>query len=153
MRARMRTILILLFAAHSGWAETGGRAEYVGGTLTAFDNRAAGRVLTTSDETLSFKGKGQSFDVSYDKINLIEYGQKVDRRYLAAVLISPLFLMSKKRNHFSRNRRRPKARPHSASGDAQVAASAGDCAAGGEFDLRADWRLHRQRMEKVLLIS
>ncbi len=96
----MRTILILLFAAHPGWAETGGRAEYVGGTLTAFDNRAAGRVLTSSDETLSFKGKGQSFDVSYDKINLIEYGQKVDRRYLAAVLISPLFLMSKKRNHF-----------------------------------------------------
>lgn len=36
----------------------------------------------------------------YEKINLIEYGQKVDRRYLAAVFISPLFLFSKKRQHF-----------------------------------------------------
>ena len=74
--------------------------EYVGGTLTDFDNRAGGRVLTTSNENLSFKGKSKSFEVSYDKINLLEYGQKVDRRYLAAVLISPLFLMAKKRNHF-----------------------------------------------------
>ncbi len=38
--------------------------------------------------------------VPYDKINLIEYGQKVDRRYIAAVLISPLFLLAKKRQHF-----------------------------------------------------
>jgi len=35
--------------------------------------------------------------VRYDKINLIEYRQKVDRRYLAAVLVSPLFLLSKMR--------------------------------------------------------
>ena len=36
----------------------------------------------------------------YDRINLIEYGQKVDRRFLAAVLISPLMLLAKKREHF-----------------------------------------------------
>lgn len=36
----------------------------------------------------------------YDKINLVEYGEKVDRRYIAAVLISPLFLLAKKRQHF-----------------------------------------------------
>ena len=33
-------------------------------------------------------------------MNALEYGQKVDRRYFAAVLISPLFLLSKKREHF-----------------------------------------------------
>jgi len=38
--------------------------------------------------------------VPYDRINLIEYGQKVDRRFLAAVLISPLMLLAKKREHF-----------------------------------------------------
>lgn len=96
----MRIILILLFAIHLSWAENGGRAEYVGGTLTNFNNGSAGRVVTTGEESLSFKGKGKSIEVSYDKINLVEYGQKVDRRYIAAVLISPLFLMSKKRNHF-----------------------------------------------------
>jgi 6-phosphogluconolactonase (cycloisomerase 2 family) len=30
----------------------------------------------------------------------LEYGQKVDRRYLAAVVISPLFMLAKKRQHF-----------------------------------------------------
>ena len=36
----------------------------------------------------------------YRQINLLEYGQKADRRILAAVLISPIFLLSKKRDHF-----------------------------------------------------
>ncbi len=31
---------------------------------------------------------------------MVEYGEKVDRRYLAAVLVSPLFLLAKKRQHF-----------------------------------------------------
>ncbi len=38
--------------------------------------------------------------VPYERINLLEYGQKVDRRYLEAVLISPLLMLSKKRQHF-----------------------------------------------------
>ena len=38
--------------------------------------------------------------VPYDKINLLEYGQRVDRRYVAAALLSPLFLLAKKRTHF-----------------------------------------------------
>jgi hypothetical protein len=31
---------------------------------------------------------------------LLEYGQKVDRRYVTAIVLSPLFLLSKKRAHF-----------------------------------------------------
>lgn len=38
--------------------------------------------------------------VPYGRINLLEYGQKVDRRYIAAVVISPLFMLAKKREHF-----------------------------------------------------
>ncbi len=38
--------------------------------------------------------------VAYDRIDLLEYGQKVDRRLLMAVVISPMFLLSKKRKHF-----------------------------------------------------
>ncbi len=36
----------------------------------------------------------------YTRIDLLEYGQKVDRRLLMAVVISPMFLLSKKRKHF-----------------------------------------------------
>jgi hypothetical protein len=38
--------------------------------------------------------------VPYENINILEYGQKVDRRYLMAIAISPLLLLSKKRKHF-----------------------------------------------------
>ena len=38
--------------------------------------------------------------VPYDRINLIEYGQKVDRRLMEAILISPLMILSKKRQHY-----------------------------------------------------
>ena len=61
---------------------------------------ADGRVLTASDEHLSFRSKSKNVDVPYDKINVLEYGQKVDRRFVAAALISPFLLLSKKRNHF-----------------------------------------------------
>ena len=38
--------------------------------------------------------------IPYDKVDSLEYGQNVSRRYVAAVLISPVFLLSKPRKHF-----------------------------------------------------
>jgi hypothetical protein len=38
--------------------------------------------------------------VPYSNINNLEYGQRVDRRYLEAILISPLLLLAKKHTHF-----------------------------------------------------
>ena len=60
--------------------------------------REACRPWTTNSS--SFIPSNASWRVPYDKINLVEYGQKVDRRYIAAVIISPLFLLAKKRQHF-----------------------------------------------------
>ena len=53
-----------------------------------------------NEQFLVFATGKASWRVPYERINLLEYGQKVDRRILAAVLISPLFLLSKKRQHF-----------------------------------------------------
>ncbi len=36
----------------------------------------------------------------YERINLLEYGQQVDRRLAEAILISPMLILSKKRAHF-----------------------------------------------------
>lgn len=47
-----------------------------------------------------FSAKGKTVEVPYEKINVLEYGQKVDRRYLSAVFISPLFILAKTRKHF-----------------------------------------------------
>ena len=38
--------------------------------------------------------------MAYERVNLIEYGQQVDRRLALALVISPVFLLSKSRKHF-----------------------------------------------------
>ena len=78
----------------------GSRAEYVGGTISEIPAGCSGTVQAVDDQFFVFSSKNARWRVPYDKINLIEYGQKVDRRYIAAVLISPLFLLAKKREHF-----------------------------------------------------
>jgi hypothetical protein len=88
---------LLLFALV---AETGGRVEYIGGTLAQMELGTEGRLQSTDPSKMHFVNKRQRLAVPFDQINLLEYGQKADRRYLAAVLISPIFLLSKKREHF-----------------------------------------------------
>jgi hypothetical protein len=57
--------------------------------------------MQTVDQTyFVFLSKQSQIKIPYERINLVEYGQKVESRYLAAVVISPLFLMAKKREHF-----------------------------------------------------
>jgi hypothetical protein len=83
-------------AAH----DLGGHAEYVGGTITQIPAGCRGTVQTVDEKYFVFYSGKASWRVPYDRINLVEYGEKVDRRYFAAVLISPLFLLAKKRVHF-----------------------------------------------------
>jgi hypothetical protein len=47
-----------------------------------------------------FLSRRTQIKIPYDRINLLEYGQKVDRRYLAAAVISPVFMFAKTRQHF-----------------------------------------------------
>jgi hypothetical protein len=93
-------ILIALTAAVLAAEGLGGHAEYVGGTSSVFSDHAEGRLLTAHSSMLRFETKRKTVEIPYDRIHTLEYGQKVDRRYLSAVLISPLFLLSKSRKHF-----------------------------------------------------
>lgn len=52
------------------------------------------------DTYFVFLSKHMQVKVPYERINLLEYGQKVNRRYIEAVVISPLFMLAKKRDHF-----------------------------------------------------
>ena len=80
-------------------ASPGSHAEYIGGTISV-NPKTGGMLLTTSPLILSFRLKEGEIRIPYDRINLLEYGQRVDRRYIEAVLVSPMFLLSKKRAHF-----------------------------------------------------
>lgn len=92
----LATMLCVLLPAR----DLGGRAEYVGGTITQIPAGCDGRVQTIDSRFLVFYSHKASWRVPYEKINLVEYGEKVDRRYIAAVFLSPLFLLAKKRQHF-----------------------------------------------------
>lgn len=78
----------------------GAKAEYVGGTIQEIPVGCGGSMQAIDASFFVFYSHKASWRVPYEKINLLEYGQKVDRRIVAAVLISPLFLLSKKREHF-----------------------------------------------------
>ncbi len=92
--------VLCLLACAVSVGGNGSHAEYVGGTISNIPEGCAGTVAAVDEQFLVFYSKKASWRVPYEKINLIEYGQKVDRRVLAAVLVSPLFLLSKKRQHF-----------------------------------------------------
>lgn len=80
--------------------DAGGRVHYVGGTLAPAPSQSHGNIDTTNAEVLIFHRKETNLEIPYQKINVLEYGQKVNRRFAEAILISPLMLLSKKRKHF-----------------------------------------------------
>jgi len=95
-----RLAAAILAAAVLSASTNGGKVEYIGGTLIQFPGRQDGRLSTADQRLLVFLFKDKRFGVAYERINLIEYGQKVNRRLVEAILISPLFLIAKSRRHF-----------------------------------------------------
>jgi hypothetical protein len=86
--------------APSPAADTGARADYVGGTLANLPPKTGGRIRTVDQQTFLFETERTMVQVPYDRINLLEYGQRAGRRYIMAIVISPVFLLSKARKHF-----------------------------------------------------
>jgi hypothetical protein len=84
-----------LAAGHAG-----AHAEYVGGTRADIPSNNNGDIEVMDNTYFIFLSKKTRIKIPYDRINLLEYGQKVDRRYLAAAIISPVFMLAKKRQHF-----------------------------------------------------
>ena len=85
----------ILLAANEGVS-----IQFVGGTLAGISAKSNARLDLTGHESLVIHAGKSDLAIPYDKINIIEYGQNVSRRYAAAVLISPLLLLSKSRKHF-----------------------------------------------------
>lgn len=94
---------MLLLLAGAPWlaaADFGIRVHLVGGTVTGLPGKSDGQISLTGQEALAFISKRGALSVPYEKINTLEYGQRVNRRYAEAILISPVLLLSKSRKHF-----------------------------------------------------
>ena len=100
MRLLLFVLLLSGTAAFNFAGQAGSRAEYMGGTRPDIPVNNNGTLEVTDRVYLVFASKHTQVKVPFERINLLEYGQKVDRRYLAAVVISPLFMLAKKREHF-----------------------------------------------------
>ena len=96
----MRSLALVFLACVCASADDGSGAKYVGGTVASLVPDSGGTLRTTDDLFLEFRSKGRELHVPYTQVNLLESGQNVDRRYIAAALVSPLFILSKKRQHF-----------------------------------------------------
>jgi hypothetical protein len=83
------------------FAVDGDKAMYVGGTVPGVSEKAEGTIDTKSESSLRFDaGKKGAVTIPYAAVTDLEYGQKAGRRVAVAVLVSPLALFSKKRNHY-----------------------------------------------------
>ena len=96
----IRICFLLLGGILLSAAETGVRAQFVGGTLPELKVKSKARLDLTGADALVFTVAGSDVRIPYSRINTLEYGQKVSRRYAAAILVSPVLLLSKSHQHF-----------------------------------------------------
>jgi hypothetical protein len=76
------------------------KAQFVGGTLPGVAAKSEARIDLTGADAMVFQCGVVDLHISYQRINTLEYGQAVSRRYAAAILVSPVLLLSKSRKHF-----------------------------------------------------
>lgn len=100
MNRFITTAALLLLIGTSIYAVDGDKAAYVGGTVAGVKEKVEGKLSTESETELAFVTKQVRFTIPYAAIDSIEYGQKAGRRVGVAIAVSPVALLSKKRNHF-----------------------------------------------------
>ena len=93
-----RPVCLILFAFKLLAAQAA--VEYIGGTEGQLSAGKQGSITLADQRYLAFYAGKTQLRVEYERINLLEYGQQVDRRLALALVISPVFLLSKSRKHF-----------------------------------------------------
>lgn len=92
--------LVLGLAALLSAADPGSHVVYVGGTMPGVKAKSDLRIDLLQDDALTVSARGHSFAIPYRDVVTLEYGLHVSRRYVEAALISPVFLVAKKRTHY-----------------------------------------------------
>ena len=95
-----RRCLVLLLPPVCAAAVRGDEVLYVGGTIAELKGETEGRLDTSAEKILRFTSKKGGFEIPYEGISTLEYGQKAGRRLGVAITITIWALLSKKRRHF-----------------------------------------------------
>jgi len=100
MHIHRRSFIFALLSSTLPAAVRGDDVKYVGGTITSIDQGTDGSLMIDQAKGLKFSSKKGDFEIPFANVTSLEYGQKAGRRIGVAVLVNPLFLLSKKRKHF-----------------------------------------------------
>lgn len=100
MDMKRATLALLALSSLLQAGGNGSRVLYVGGTVAGVPTKSSGRIELDQPDSMTLIVNNQSIQVDYRNINTLEYGMRVSRRYVEAVLISPIFLIAKRRTHF-----------------------------------------------------
>ncbi len=103
MMRKTAAVLLLLafFCLPLAEASVGsGEAMYVGGTIAGLPEATMGKLDTNSEKVLVFDSPKGRFEIAYENVTSLEYGQKAGRRLGVALTLTIWALLSKKRKHF-----------------------------------------------------
>ncbi|MDP9054334.1 MAG: hypothetical protein M3N93_08545 [Acidobacteriota bacterium] len=98
MKPSLMVLLVLSSLLQAG--DTGSRALYVGGTVPGVRTKTSVTIELSGEDNIKLTSRGDSFLIPCRDVNTLEYGMRTSRRYVEAVLISPIFLAAKKKTHF-----------------------------------------------------
>ena len=97
--AFLLTAVFLLEA--TAWAGLDSKkAMYVGGTVDSLKEGTEGTPSAKDANTFVFAYSAGKFELPYDRVNSLEYGQKAGRRLGVAIAVTWMALFSKKRKHY-----------------------------------------------------
>ncbi len=102
MRSCIAALLIasFLLGPSAVAAVRGKEVMYVGGTIPNLPEGTVGRIDTTQEKGLVFESPKGKFEIPYENVTSLEYGQKAGRRLGVALTLTIWALFSKKRKHF-----------------------------------------------------
>ena len=96
--SKFKVLTTLLLASLPSLAgHEGAYADYVGGTCPGIKSNQSGNMQMMDKTYFVFLAKRAQIKIPFERINLLEYGQNVNRR---TTFIAPLLFNSKKRQHF-----------------------------------------------------
>ena len=96
MKRSFSIVLIVFFCFEILWAVDGQKTMYVGGTVTSIKEQTEGVTSTADEKVFLFDYGTGKLQIPYDRIESLEYGQKVGRR---GGVVSR-WMITKKRKHF-----------------------------------------------------
>jgi hypothetical protein len=97
---KLAIVVLLSFSSLATAKSSGTRVLYVGGTAAGIPMKSDATLELSGGDAMRLSARAASVQVPYKDVNTLEYGMRVSRRYVEAILVSPVFLIAKRKTHF-----------------------------------------------------